>query len=111
MPLSGQPVDFLPWAPWMGPTICLTLSLTYARGRDGTKHLNQNSVCQNTKQISTRKTIGCFAETISCLYQFSNIKTEFKEIKDRENAQRDLYWFTLNLELHLVFPENTREST
>jgi len=35
--LSGQPVDFPPWAPWMGPTICLTLTLTLvnARGRDG----------------------------------------------------------------------------
>ena len=30
---------------------------------------------------NTRKTIGC-------LYQFSNIKTEFKEIKDRENATK-----------------------
>jgi len=41
--LSGQPVDFLPWAPWMGPTICLTLTLTLtltlvnAWGRDGTQ--------------------------------------------------------------------------
>jgi len=30
-------------------------------------------------------------------------KTEFKEIKDIENAHRGLYWFTLNLELHPVF--------
>ena len=35
--LSGQPVDFLPWAPWMGPTICLTLTLVNGRGRDGTE--------------------------------------------------------------------------
>jgi len=35
--LSGQPVDFPPWAPWMGPTICLTLTLVNARGRDGTQ--------------------------------------------------------------------------
>jgi len=55
-----------------------------------------------SKNHSTRKTIGCFAktigcfaETIGCLYQFTNIKTEFKEIKDRENAHRGLYWFTL----------------
>ena len=60
---------------------------------------------------STRKTICCFAETIGCLYQFSNIKTEFKEIKDRENAHRGLYWFTLNPMLHPVFPETTGEST
>ena len=76
------------------------------------KHLNQNSVCQNTKQKhNTRKAIGCFVETISCLYQFTNIKTEFKEIKDRENAHKGLYWFTLNPELHPVFPETTGEST
>ena len=33
---------------------------------------------------STRKIIGCFAETIGYLYQFANIKTEFKELRDRE---------------------------
>jgi len=60
---------------------------------------------------NTRKTIGCFAETIGCLYQFTNIKIEFKEIKDRENAHRGLYWFTLNPELHSIFPETTGEST
>jgi len=45
---------------------------------------------------STRKTIGCFAETIGCSYQFTKYKTEIKEFKDRENAHRCLYWFTLN---------------
>jgi len=49
-----------------------------------------------SKNNSTRKIIGC-------LYQFANIKTKFKEIKDRENAHRCLYWFTLNPELHPVF--------
>ena len=48
------------------------------------------------KPNNTRKTIGC-------LHQFANIKTEFKEIKDRENAHKCLYWFTLNPELHPVF--------
>jgi len=43
------------------------------------------------------------------LYQFANIKTEFKEIKDRENAHRCLYWFTLNPELYPVFSETTEE--
>ena len=38
---------------------------------------------------------NCTRKTIGCLYQFANIKTEFKEFKDRENAQRCLYWFTL----------------
>ena len=47
--------------------------------------------------------------SIGCLYQFANIKTEFKEIKDRENTQRCLYWFTLNPELHSVFSETTEE--
>jgi len=61
------------------------------------------------KNNSTRKTIGCFAETIGCLYQFGNIKTEFKEIKERENAHRCLYWFTLNPELHPIFSETTEE--
>jgi len=49
------------------------------------------------------------SETIGCLYQFTNIKTEFKELKDRENAHRDLYWFTINPELHPVFSETTKE--
>ena len=61
------------------------------------------------KSNCTRKTIGCFAETIGYLYQFANIKTEFKEFKDRENADRCLYWFTLNPELHPVFSETTEE--
>ena len=60
---------------------------------------------------STRKTISCFVETISCLYQFTNIKTKFKEFRDRENAHRGLYWFTFNQKLHPVFPETTGEST
>ena len=61
------------------------------------------------KSTAPEKTIGCFAETIGCLYQFANIKTKFKEIKDRENAHRGLYWFTLNPELHSVFSETTEE--
>jgi len=48
-------------------------------------------------------------KTIDCLYQQTNIKTEFKEIKDREIAHRCLYWFTLNPELHPVFLETTKE--
>ena len=38
-------------------------------------------------------------------------KLKLKSSKDRENAHRGLYWFTLNQELHPVFPETTREST
>ena len=59
------------------------------------------SKTQSKKHI-TRKTIGC-------LYQFTNIKTEFKELRDRENAHKDLYWFTLNPKLHPVFSETTEE--
>jgi len=56
------------------------------------------------KNHSTKKTIGW-------LYQFTNNKTEFKEIMDRKKAQRGVYWFTLNPELHPVFPETTGESS
>jgi len=34
-----------------------------------------------SKSCTTRKTIGCFSETIDCLYQFQNDKTEFKELE------------------------------
>ena len=30
---------------------------------------------------STRKTIGCFAETFGCLYQFTNIKLKLKSLR------------------------------
>ena len=45
------------------------------------KTLIKNSVFQNIKQKhNTEKTIGCFTETIGCLYQLSINKTKFKEI-------------------------------
>jgi len=45
------------------------------------KTLIKNSVFQNIKQKhNTGKTIGCFTETIGCLYQLLIDKTEFKEI-------------------------------
>jgi len=69
---------------------------------------NQFSKTQS-KNNNTKKPIGYFAETIGCLYQFANIKIEFKEIKDRDNAHICLYWFTLNPELHPVFSETTEE--
>ena len=83
---------------------------TQSRRRDRERYtaIPPRSSCRQdhktqSKKHSTRKTIGCFAETIGCLYQFTNIKNEFKELRDRENAHRDLYWFTLNLKLHPVF--------
>ena len=46
------------------------------------KTLIKNSVFQNIKQKhNTKKTIGCFTETIGCLYQLLIDKTEFKEIE------------------------------
>ena len=70
------------------------------------------SFAKNTKQkTSTRKTIGCFTETIGCLYQFTNIKTKIKELRIEKNVHRGLYWFTLNPELQPVFPDTTGEST
>ena len=36
------------------------------------------------------KTIGCFTETIGCLYQLANIKTEFKEL-GIERLHTDVY--------------------
>ena len=45
------------------------------------KQIIKNSVCQKVKQKS-----NCTRKTISCLYQFANIKTEFKELKNREKC-------------------------
>ena len=38
-------------------------------------------------------------------------KLKLKSSKDREIEHIGLYWFTLNQELHPVFPETTGEST
>jgi len=43
----GQPIDFLPWDPLMGPTTCLTLTLVNARGRDGTENGWKNTSFAN----------------------------------------------------------------
>jgi len=50
-------------------------------------------------------------KTIGCLHQFTNIKLKLKSLMDREIEHTDLYWFTLNQELHPVFPETTWKST
>jgi len=77
------------------------------------KYLNKNSVCQNTQQISTAPKINRLFRRNNRLFipVHKYKKTEFKEIKDRENAHRGLYWFTLNPKLHPVFPETTWKST
>jgi len=63
--LSGQPVDFPPWIPWMGPTICLTLALTLtltlslvnARGRDGTQAPSLELTLVSAKRLRSRPII------------------------------------------------------
>ena len=42
------------------------------------------------KISTTRKTIGCFTETIGCLYQQTTNKTEFKEL-GIERLHTDVY--------------------
>jgi len=50
-------------------------------------NLIKKSVCQNTKQKAQhQKNNRLFRKNNRGLYQFTNIKTEIKEIKDRENA-------------------------
>jgi len=63
--------------------------------------LIKKSICKNTKQISTTP------EKQSVVYTSSQIQTEIEEFKDRKIEHRGLYWFTLNQELHPVFPETT----
>jgi len=74
--------------------------------------LIKNSVCQNTKQISTSpEKQSVVSQKQSVVYTSSQIQTEIKEFKDREIEHRGLYWFTLNQELHPVFLETIGEST
>ena len=65
------------------------------------KTLIKKSVFQNIKQVhNTGKTIGCFAETIGCLYQLSNNKTEFKEI-GIERLHTDVYTGSLQTQSYI----------
>jgi len=47
-------------------------------------------VKHKAKSNCTRKTIGCFAETIGCLYQFANIKLNLKSLRI-ERMHTDVY--------------------
>jgi len=71
------------------------------------ENLNQNSVCQKHKanKHSTRKTIGCFAETIGCLYQFTNIKLKLKSLRIERFVRMDGF----KLEGGELFKENFRK--
>jgi len=53
-----------------------------------------------SKKHSTSKTIGCFAETIGCLYQLTNIKTEFKEL-GIERMHTDVYTGSLQTQSYI----------
>jgi len=57
-----------------------------------------NQVSQELKQLiskaTKKKTIGCFLETIGCLYQL-NKNQNLKEIRKERITQTVLYWFTL----------------
>jgi len=67
--------------------------------------VEQNSLCESrtwiklAKNISNyttkqQKKIGCFLETIGCLYQQS-LKQNLNEFRVREKYTNSLYWFTL----------------
>jgi len=53
-----------------------------------------------SKSCSTRKTIGCFTETISCLYQQTRNKTEFKEL-EIERLYTDVYTGSLETQSYI----------
>jgi len=56
-----------------------------------------NQVSQEFKQLYSKakeKTIGCFFETIGCLYQQS-LKQNLNEFRVRDKYTNSLYWFTL----------------
>ena len=65
------------------------------------KTLIKKSVFQNIKQRhNTGKTISCFTETIGCLYQLSNNKTEFKKI-GIERLHTDVYTGSLQTQSYI----------
>ena len=74
------------------------------------KQLIRNPVCQNSKKKQQhQKNNRLFRWNNRLFIPVHKNNTEFKEIKDRENAHRCLYWFTLNPQLHPVFSETTEE--
>ena len=53
------------------------------------------------KNSKTRKTIGCFTETIGCLYQQTTNKTEFKELRI-ERLHTDVYTSSLQIQSYIL---------
>ncbi len=73
------------------------------------KTLIKKSVFQNIKQMhNTGKTIGCFTETIGCLYQLSNDKIEFKEI-GIERLYTIVYTGSLQIQSYIQSSQNPEE--
>ena len=60
------------------------------------------------KISTTRKTIGCFTETIGSLYQQTTIKTEFKEI-EIEKIHTDVYTGSLQIQSYIQSSQNSEE--
>ena len=57
---------------------------------------------------TTRKTIGCFTETIGCLYQQTTNKTEFKEL-EIERLYTDVYTGSLQTQSYIQSSQNLEE--
>jgi len=64
------------------------------------KTANKNSI--------TRKIIGCFTETIGCLYQQTIIKIEFKEL-EIERLYTDVYTGSLQTQSYIQSSQNPEE--
>ena len=61
-----------------------------------------------SKSCSTRKTIGCFTETIGCLYQQTTNKTEFKEL-EIERLYTVVYTSSLQTQRYIQSSQNPEE--
>jgi len=71
--------------------------------------LIKDSVFQNKQQKhKARKIIGCFSETIGCLYQFQNDKTEFKEI-GIEKFYTVVYTGSLQIQSYIQSSQNPED--
>jgi len=60
------------------------------------------------KISTTRKTIGCFTETIGCLYQQTTNKTEIKEL-EIERLYTDAYTGSLQTQSYIQSSQNPEE--
>ena len=69
----------------------------------------QSVVSQKQSVVSQKQSV--VSQKQSVVYTSSQCKMKLKSSRDREIEHTGLYWFTLNQELHPVFPETTGEST